>query len=137
MSFRKINSIRVSESVFDLVCSGLDDYKDDGVKISGYLQTFNNCREQGYVLTVYSTYNNKNKTEKDLYIWVFEARNSDEIVVVNSTNYPMKGMFSDDDYENRTYFQYHERYNASEFIIVDLVKAHFKTEFYELSKEYA
>lgn len=134
MGFRKINSIRVSESVFDLVCSTLDDYKDDGVKISGYLQTFNNCREQGYMLTVYSTYNSEKRTEKDLYVWVFESRNSDEIVVVNSINYPMKGMFSDDDYENRVYFHYDERYKASEFIVVDLVKSHFKNEFYEYSK---
>ena len=48
MGFRKIRTIQVSERVFDIVCEELDlEASENYVKISGYLECFNNCREQG------------------------------------------------------------------------------------------
>lgn len=131
MSFNKITTIKVSERVFDIVCEELDcDKSDSGVKIDGYLECFNNCREQGYVLTVSSDdYDNSEKTEDSLCIWAFECRNSDDIIVSWQTEYHDKGMFSDDTYKNRRkYFSYGEYQAAADFII-GLVKKHFEKEF--------
>lgn len=130
MSFNKIRTIRVSERVFDMVCEVLDiESSENYVKISGYLQTFNNCREQGFYLTVMSDdYDNPNMTKKHLYIWACECRNSDAIMVVASNKYPHNGMFDEETYNNRNYFNYNQYYEASEYI-VNLVKNHFKEEF--------
>ena len=132
MSFRKIRTIQVSERVFDLVCEDLDEEASENyVKISGYLECFNNCREQGYVLHVDSIdWDSENRTKTNLVIWAFEARSSDEIVVSWQNEYPHNGMFSEDTYNNRRkYFHYNELQKAADFII-DLVKEHFKHEFY-------
>ncbi len=131
MSFRKIRTIQVSERVFDLVCDYLDsEATENYVKISGYLECFNNCREQGYVLHVSTCdWDNENRTKEDLVIWAFEARSSDEIVVSWQNEYPHNGMFSEDTYYNRRkYFHYNELQKAADFII-DLVKEYFKAEF--------
>jgi hypothetical protein len=131
MGFRKIRTIQVSERVFDFVCDALDtEASEYDVKISGYLECFNNCREQGYVLHVSSVdWDNPNQTKEDLCIWAFEARSSDEIVVSWQNEYPHNGMFSEDTYNNRRkYFHYNELQKAADFII-DLVKEHFKAEF--------
>ena len=132
MGFNKIRTIRVSEIVFDIVCEDLDNEATENyVKIDGWLECFNNCREQGYVLHVSSSdFENENRTKDNLYIWAFEARSSDEIVVSWQTEYPgNKGMFSEDTYNNRRkYFHYDELQKAAKFI-VDLVEDHFKAEF--------
>ena len=131
MSFRKITTIKVSERVFDIVCDELDLYASEyNVKIDGYLECFNNCREQGYVLHVESTdWDNENKTKTDLCIWAHEHRNGDDIVVRWQTEYPHNGMFSEDTYNKRTKcFKYYELQQAAKFII-DLVEEHFKEEF--------
>jgi len=147
MSFREIETIRVSTAVLQPVCSELDTLAGEyGVKIDGYLETFNNCREQGFCLHVSSVdWDNEKRTKDMLYIFACEARNSDEIMVICQTEYPgNKGMFSEDAYNNyvdkkfvepekekfcfRTYFHYNEVQNASEFI-VNTVKKFFQEEF--------
>lgn len=131
MGFRKIRTIQVSERVFDLVCEYLDNEATENyVKIAGYLECFNNCREQGYVLHVDSNdWDNENRTKEDLCIWAHEARSSDEIVVRWQTEYPHNGMFSEETWKERSkYFHYDELQKAAEFII-NLVKEHFKPEF--------
>lgn len=131
MGFRKIRTIQVSERVFDIVCEALDlEATEYDVKISGYLECFNNCREQGYVLHVDSVdWDNPNKTKEDLCIWAHEHRNGDEIVIRWQTEYPHNGMFSEETYNSRTQcFHYNELQKAADFII-DLVKNHFKAEF--------
>ena len=131
MGFRKIRTIQVSERVFDLVCESLDNEQtNNGVKIEGWLETFNNCREQGYVLHLGSTdFKNAKKTEENLYVWAFECRNSDDIVVSWQTEYPNNGMFSEETYKKRReYFRYNGLQEAADFII-DLVKNHFTEEF--------
>ena len=131
MSFNKIRTIKVSERVFDLVCEELDNESSENyIKISGYLECFNNCREQGYVLHVDSVdWDNEDRTKGELYIWAFECRNSDDIVVSWQTEYPHNGMFSEDTYNNRRkYFRYDEIQKAADFI-VGLVHDHFDKEF--------
>jgi len=131
MGFRKIRTIQVSERVFDLVCENLDNEATEShVKIAGYLECFNNCREQGYVLHVDSVdWDNPEHTKDSLVIWAFEARSSDEIVVSWQTEYPHNGMFSEDTYKNRRkYFHYNELQKAADYII-NLVKEKFIKEF--------
>lgn len=129
--FNKITTILVSERVFDIVSENLEPMALDGVKISGYLECFNNCREQGYVLQVYSTdYKNEERTKETIYIWAFENRNSDNIVVSWQNELPGNGMmFSEDTYkERRKYFNHGDYAKASDFIL-ELVQKHFKKEF--------
>jgi len=131
MSFRKIKTIQVSERVFDLVCDDLDlEASEYGTKISGWLECFNNCREQGYVLHTESVdWDNDNRTKEHLYVWVHEHRNSDSIVVRWQVEYPDNGMYNEETYNNRTQcFKYNELQEASDFI-VGLVKGHFAEEF--------
>ena len=147
MSFRKITTIRVSEQVLLPVCDELDMYKNEyGVKIDGWLETFNNCREQGFSLHVDSVdWDNKDRTKGNLYIFACEARSSDNIMVIVQTEYPgNKGMFGEDAYNNyvdkkvvdpeeenfvfQTHFAYDEVQKASKFI-VETVKKFFKEEF--------
>lgn len=131
MGFNKIRTIRVSERVFDIVCEYLDNEQTGNyVKIDGWLETFNNSREQGYVLHIDSTdFESDKRTKENLYVWAFESKGSDEIVVSWQTEYPNKGMFSEETYVNRRrYFHYDETQKAAEFII-DLVKEHFAHEF--------
>ena len=125
MSFTKIRTIKVSERVFDLVCEELDLLASDyGAKISGYLQTFNNCREQGFYLTISSN----TFDSKDMYVWVFENRTSDEIVVVISHTYPSNnGLFDDEAYEERQYFKFNELQESADYIL-KAIKEHFRHE---------
>ena len=131
MSFRKLKTIQVSERVFDIVCEKLDSAASENyVKISGYLECFNNCREQGYVLHVSSCeWDNQIRTKDTLYVWACECRNSDEIMVVWSNQYPNDGMFCQEDWdERRKYFHYDELQKAADFI-VELVEKQFEAEF--------
>lgn len=121
---RYLNSIRVSQRIFDMVMTKIENREECGYKIKGCLNTFNNCREQGYYVDIYG---NEKNDYKSLYIWVHEKRNSDEIVVRWSTTYPeAKGMFSEDTYKNRSkYFSYNQEHQVVDFIM-DLIMKHLK-----------
>lgn len=119
-----IDSIKVSKRIFDMVIDEIDDKEYCGYEIKGSLNTFNNCREQGYYANIYG---NKENDYQSLYIWVHENRNSDEIVVRWQTDYPEdKGMFNEDTYKNRSkYFSYNEEHQVVDFIM-DLIMKHLK-----------
>lgn len=127
MGFQKLKTIKVSERVFDLVCEKLDlEATENHVRIYGWLECFFNHREQGYMLHVSSLDN-----RKDLFVWACECRNSDEIMVVHSDDFPNfeDNLFSEEDYHKRTiYFKYHELQKAADHIL-DLVKEKFEEEF--------
>ena len=131
MGFNKCRSIKVSERVFDLVCTELDfEQTENYVKIDGYLMTFHNGREQGYVLSVSSTdFDNENKTNDMFFVWVHEHRSGDSIVVRWQTKYPNDGMYEEETYNDRTRcFKYNEEHKAADFI-TNLVREHFAEEF--------
>lgn len=113
----KIQSIRVSERVLDIVSEILDVRQLDGWEIDGYLSTFNNCREEGFYLTAY----NRNEFLKgEFFAWVTEARNSADIMVVISTEPDrptVKGMFSESAYNNAKYFECDEEHQAANYIV--------------------
>lgn len=119
-----IDSIKVSRRIFDMVMDKIGYREEDGYKIKGSLETFNNCREQGYYADIYG---NEKNDYQSLYIWVHENRNSDNIVVRWQTTYPEdNGMFSEDTHRNRTkYFHYNEEHPVVDFIM-DLIMKHLK-----------
>lgn len=121
---RYLRSVKISQRIFDMVMEEIGDLEEDNHHIPGCLNTFNNCREQGYYAEIWG---NKKNDFKDLYIWVHENRNSDDIVVRWSTSHPEdKGMFSEDTYKNRSkYFKYNEEHQVVNFIM-DLIMKHLK-----------
>gem|GEM_PF-3331948 len=74
----KSQSLVVSETIFNLVLA-----KDDFCsEFDGSLDTFNNCRETGLVLTVSKRNGEFLESEcENIHIWVHQNRNSDEMAV--------------------------------------------------------
>lgn len=124
MAISKVSSIKVSERVFDLVDEQLDCLNEDDAKLKGYLSTFYNCREQGFWATIYST-DCANTHKEDLYIFVYEHRSSDEIVVIITPEHPRDGMYSDEDYENRRRFFHYNQYGEAADYIIEEIKSYF------------
>ena len=120
----KVAGIKVAERVFGILDDDLTFENENGNKLSAYLQPFNNCREVGFYLTVSDDdFDNPNRVRENLYIYVCEARSSDEIMVVVQTDYPGdKGMFSEKAYncegefDYRKYFHYNEEHVAANWI---------------------
>ncbi len=114
--FKKQHSIVVSEIVFNILERQLEGVELKGEKVcEPYLETFYNCREQGYVLCLWRS------GKSELNIWAFENRNSDEIVIVvgtgDSDNLPM-----DEAWRNRQCFHYNEFYEAAEYAKKQIIK---------------
>lgn len=130
--FDKFRSVKVSERVFDLVCEALNNEQyNNGAKVNGYLECFYNCREQGYVLSVYSIDWSAKERPCDLHVWACEARSSDEIMVIWDTETPdlAGNLFSEAAYNsNRKYFRFDELQKVANYIL-DLVKEKFAKEF--------
>ena len=126
--FDKNNSIKVSERVFDLLYDEIQvvneygcESSDYNYKLNSYLSTFNNCREQGFYLTIWDgNYENENRVKDDLYIWVYESRNSDDIVVVFDKESTCNGMFSNEAWNNRFHFKCRQEHEVVEFIIAKI-----------------
>ena len=127
---RKVAGIKVAERVFSILDDDLEFENENGNKLSAYLQPFNNCREVGFYLTVSDDdFDNPNRVKENLYIYVCEARSSDEIMIVIQTDYPgNKGMFSEKAYncegefDYRKYFHYNEEHVAAKWIYEEIRK---------------
>lgn len=125
---RKVAGIKVAERVFSILDDSLE--LENGNRLSAYLTPFNNCREVGYYLTVSDhAFDNPNRVKEDLFIYVCEARNSDEIMIVVQTDYPTnQGMFSEKAYncqgefDYRKYFHYNEEHVAANWIYEEIKK---------------
>lgn len=119
-----LRTIRISRRIFDMVIMKIETLEEDNYKIKGVLNTFNNCREQGYYAEIWG---NKKNGFKDLYIWCCENRNSDDIVIYWSAEHPRNnGLPSDKTFDMRsTYFSYNKEHKAVDFIM-DLIMKHLK-----------
>ena len=120
----KVAGIKVAERVFSILDTDLEFENENGNKLTAYLEPFNNCREVGFYLTVSDDdFDNNNRVKDNLYIYVCEARSSDEIMVVVQTDYPEdKGMFTEKAYkcegefDYRKYFHYDEEHKVAKHI---------------------
>ena len=105
----KKNSLLVSEIVFTIL-------QTFALDVDGCLDTFNNCRETGLCLAVYSV-NKKPIKMLGNRIWVHEHRNSDSIVVRYGDTVGVNNMFSEKTHENgTTIFDYNQHYEAAKHI---------------------
>lgn len=125
----KTESLRVSERVWDIVAEKIGWYVDNGYKLDGYLQPFNNCRETGLFLTITNEdWDNKDRVLGQYYIWVCEARSSDEILVCMQKEYPEAfHKFGEEAYKNAKYFHYNQEHEAADYIVKSILE-YFKLE---------
>lgn len=79
-----------------------------------HFECFDNCREQGYVMHVYSEH-----VSHALTIAFSENRNSDDIVVYlyTDTAFPQNLPATDADWKNKRYFRYEDYGRAAAFIL--------------------
>lgn len=79
-----------------------------------YVDTFNNVRETGYCLRV-----TKHGSEKEMRLWIYENRNSDEIAVSwgEGKDCDINNMFNDATKALRTkYYAWRDYGSAADFI---------------------
>ena len=107
--FNTSSSLMASNMVFEILSNQVQDLSE----VSFWLETFNNCREQGFMLVA----TGKDKTDKfvDKYIWACEARSSDSIMVIIDTKRTINNMFFEEAYQNRKYFG-RNPYEAAEYL---------------------
>ena len=104
----KDRSLLVSQKLFTALKKELK-----GVK-GCYLETFNNCREQGYCLINY---------DYNFVVWACECRCSDDIMIVvgDITDKDINNMFSDKAYNGTKYFEYN-RYDLAVKYTLEFIK---------------
>lgn len=119
--FEKNHSLKVSENFFIALEEKLKKYHTN---LNYYLGTFNNCREQGYMLEIYPPH------EDSLCVWACECRNSDQIMVIVALQdcKDQNNMFDDKAFDVAKYYNYNDYDKATDYVI-SLIKKHFKREF--------
>lgn len=93
--------------------------------LDGYYKTFNNCREQGLMLTIHdNTYDN------DMMIWACECRNSDKIMVIiaDPSCCNNNDMFDDVAYKTARYFKANDYYSATNYVF-NIIRKQFNKSF--------
>ncbi|MBE6152760.1 MAG: hypothetical protein E7166_00840 [Firmicutes bacterium] len=89
----------------------LEDKISSNSSLNGYYDTFNNCRESGFILKLYnSNYN--------LYIWACQCRNSDNLMIIigNEEDSDLNNNFTDDAYKKAKYFKHDEYKEAVDYV---------------------
>ncbi len=116
----------VSQTFFNRLEKYIRDVSDN---IEGYYKTFNNCREQGLMLTITDdTYNN------ELLIWACQCRNNDSIMIITADKScsDVNDMFNDVAWKNAKYFDY-EDYDTAVKYTFNIIKKIFDK---SIKKEY-
>lgn len=95
--------------------------------LDGYYSTFNNCREQGLMLTIHD----KN-TNDELLIWACECRNCDSIMVItgDSTCSDSNDLFNEIAYKYAMYFEVDD-YDTAINYTYNIIKKQFHQNFLE------
>lgn len=124
-------SLKVSRRVFDRFFENLE-YKNErgDLDLRGYMDTFNNCREFGFVLHIMQAiypkwddnikaYTATDSVWHDVYVWAFEDRHSDNICVIVSEKTPTHvSMYSEESYESeRKFFKCDNYDEAADYIM--------------------
>ena len=119
MRLSKQKGLVYSEYVYEMISNYLSDYDE----IEGRVETYYNCREQGYVFEIHNKDYNKN-----ICIWIAAQRNSDEPMVVWCYDNPipkeMDNTYDEDSYYNRNEtFKYVEQAVEK---VEELIKEYFE-----------
>ena len=99
--------------------------KLNNINLDGHYDVFNNCREQGLVLTLYEI-----GITTDMNIWASECRNTDDLMIVigNEKDRDTNSMFSEDAYSKRKFFKTDSIDSALKYVI-DNIKVTFPKAF--------
>ena len=112
--FTKAGSLAVSEMVFNCMLNDAEFVEN----YSGHLDTFNNCRETGFMLTVFD-YKGEELSGR-IAVWAHQQRNSDSIIVRWGTGADIvhpNNMFSDAVYRSQSKsFAAGEVYTAAAYV---------------------
>lgn len=112
MKINKNAGIVYSENILNILQYDMN-VDDDFISINEniYVNCFDNCREQGYVLKMFIDF------DDPLYIAIAEQRNSDDIVVYvyNKCKCP-SNLPAENNWNNTNYFEYDKIYDAVEYI---------------------
>ena len=100
----------------------LSNYYADEEKMYIHVETFYNCREQGYVLT----FRHNDDLSKEINIWVYGQRNSDEPTISWGKDKEFNNMFTEETYRNRT--RTFDTIEKAINQIIDLVKDYMEVE---------
>lgn len=116
--------MEVSQTFFNELEKKLSNVSDS---LEGYYKTFNNCREQGLMLTIYEP-----TTDNELLIWACECRNSDNIMVITADRScsDTNDMFNDIAWKSAKYFKYNE-YDKAVNYTFNIIKKQFNKHFLE------
>lgn len=143
--FDKNKSFELSEKFFEILESKLAKLNPS---FYGYYNVFNNCREQGLQLIMYTD----NEVNEDLCIWSCMCRNSDQIMVViaNRNCSDNNNSFDSKAYQSAKYFNGADYEDATDYAInvikkcfsryldnnhYDLENAHFEEFFPDLTND--
>ena len=119
MTITKQRGIKYSEYIIDTI----NTYFSDDNSIYASIETFYNCREQGYVLRIHS----EEDYSKAICMWIYAQRNSDDPSITwEETIIPNKtaNMFTEDSYRNRTL--YFNNVLEASMKAIDIIKEYFK-----------
>ena len=106
----------------DYIVETVNYYFSDENSIHASIETFYNCREQGYVLEVHSS----EDYSKSLCIWICAQRNSDDPMIVwEETVIPQEhaNMFTEESYYNRC--KCFDNVSQASMEVVELIKRYF------------
>ena len=81
------------------------------------VETYSNCREQGFAIKVWNKETLKNKTAS-----FSENRNSDDIVVYVGYDFDGYNVPSEEAYKKAKYFRYDKAYAAAKYMFEELNK---------------
>lgn len=94
MTIYKTKGITYAEYVLD----SLQYYFMDDKRFYIHVETFYNCREQGYLLRV----NNEDKCDNIINLWIYNQRNSDEPTITWEKDTICRELFSENAWCNNT-----------------------------------
>ena len=116
--------MEVSQIFFNKLEEKLKNISDN---LEGYYKTFNNCREQGLMLTIYEPV-----ADNELLIWACECRNSDDIMVITADRScsDINDMFNDIAWKSARYFKCGE-YDKAVNHTYNIIKKQFHKNFLE------
>ena len=98
----KHKGLNEAEYIIGEAVKQIDNYKyESGIELSGWIEAFNNCREQGYSMCLYPSFDCKYSENNYLTIYVYCNRNSDKPSITWEPCFSYQ-MYSEDAYYNRT-----------------------------------
>ena len=112
---RKHNSLVVADNLLNVLMND-----EEAPKVDGCVRTFENCREQGYAISIHKAFD-KEFDHPYLQVSFAENRNSDQIVVyIGPSEEDTNTDLSKEAYRNARYFSPGDYHAATRYIFSTL-----------------